>query len=410
MSDEVIPPHLGNNRVKVICDHTGRDWDDGPIDVVNDLRRCGPRRRAVAAAWVLSATRAGGAAGPMAAVAQPWWCASVLGGLVGRAARGVAGLVGGLRRAPRDPGQHRFTACSDRRRAAAHAGRSWLASRSPRSASGSPGTCTTCSGTLVGDGGEGPGRARLVATDPAAAAAHATDIERVGAHALARRARAVDAMRALSLNEELDGARRALEAAGIRADIAGPTTVRSRRGPQRWPGWSARASPTCCATPGPDGAGSSSADGDRSSSCRGRRRRGRDRPIGRGREGGLDGLRERVRQRAAGGRRTGHRRGFRLGQNPPQRGAVIRILLAEDQAMMRGALAVLLGLEDDLEVVARWRRRRHRADRLASSPTSPCSTSRCPTSTAWMPPRSWPSGCRVPGGHRDHLLGRGSNT
>ena len=31
---------------------------------------------------------------------------------------------------------------------------------------------------------------------------------------------------------------------------------------------------------------------------------------------------------------------------------MIRILLAEDQAMMRGALAVLLGLEDDLEVVA----------------------------------------------------------
>jgi two-component system response regulator DesR len=31
---------------------------------------------------------------------------------------------------------------------------------------------------------------------------------------------------------------------------------------------------------------------------------------------------------------------------------VIRILLAEDQAMMRGALAVLLDLEEDLEVVA----------------------------------------------------------
>ena len=31
---------------------------------------------------------------------------------------------------------------------------------------------------------------------------------------------------------------------------------------------------------------------------------------------------------------------------------MIRILLAEDQAMMRGALAVLLGLEEDMQIVA----------------------------------------------------------
>jgi two-component system, NarL family, response regulator DesR len=49
---------------------------------------------------------------------------------------------------------------------------------------------------------------------------------------------------------------------------------------------------------------------------------------------------------------------------------VIRVLLAEDQGMMRGALATLLGLEEDLEVVAAVGRgdevveaaREHRAD------------------------------------------------
>ncbi|MEW2284427.1 response regulator transcription factor [Streptomyces sp. NPDC047841] len=34
-------------------------------------------------------------------------------------------------------------------------------------------------------------------------------------------------------------------------------------------------------------------------------------------------------------------------------GARIRVLLAEDQGMMRGALALLLGMEEDIEVVAR---------------------------------------------------------
>ena len=56
----------------------------------------------------------------------------------------------------------------------------------------------------------------------------------------------------------------------------------------------------------------------------------------------------------------------------------IRLLLADDQALVRGALAALLGLEPDLEVVVEVERgdevidavRRHRSMWL-------CSTSRC---------------------------------
>jgi two-component system sensor histidine kinase DesK len=56
---------------------------------------------------------------------------------------------------------------------------------------------------------------RLVAQDPDAAAEHAADIEQIGRRALVEVRQAVDAMRAPSLAEELDGARRALDAAGI---------------------------------------------------------------------------------------------------------------------------------------------------------------------------------------------------
>ena len=64
-----------------------------------------------------------------------------------------------------------------------------------------------------------------------------------------------------------------------------------------------------------------------------------------------------------------------------------RLLVAEDQGMMRGALVALLDLEHDLEVVAevaaatRWSR-----PPSSTVPTWRCSTSRCPASTASTPP------------------------
>jgi two-component system sensor histidine kinase DesK len=60
---------------------------------------------------------------------------------------------------------------------------------------------------------------RLAHRDPDAVAVHAADIEQVGRQALAEVRDAVDAMRTPTLAEELDGARRALDAAGVRTEV-----------------------------------------------------------------------------------------------------------------------------------------------------------------------------------------------
>ena len=65
---------------------------------------------------------------------------------------------------------------------------------------------------------------RLVAQDPDAAAEHAADIEQIGRQALVDVRQAVDAMRAPTLAEELDGARRALDAAGIATTVVESVT------------------------------------------------------------------------------------------------------------------------------------------------------------------------------------------
>jgi two-component system, NarL family, sensor histidine kinase DesK len=60
---------------------------------------------------------------------------------------------------------------------------------------------------------------RLAARDPEAAAGHAADIEQIGRRALVDVRQAVDAMRAPSLDEELDGALMALDSAGISVTV-----------------------------------------------------------------------------------------------------------------------------------------------------------------------------------------------
>ena len=67
----------------------------------------------------------------------------------------------------------------------------------------------------------------------------------------------------------------------------------------------------------------------------------------------------------------------------------VRLLLAEDQVMIREALAALLSFEGDIEVVAQV----GRGDEVVAAaqapiPTWPCSTSRCRAWTAWPPPPS----------------------
>ena len=96
---------------------------------------------------------------------------------------------------------------------------------------------------------------RLAAKDPRPRPKHAADIEQIGRQALVDVRQAVDAMRAPTLAEELDGARRASTQPGSRPR----SRSRCRRLRPRtrcWPGWCGRVRPTCCGTRGRARAGS----------------------------------------------------------------------------------------------------------------------------------------------------------
>ena len=200
---------------------------------------------------------------------------------------------------------------------------------------------------------------RVVRHDAERAASELADIERVTRRALAEVRGAVQGYRNLALDEALDGARVALSAAGIdyhleESQLTVPPEVEAVLA------WAVREGTTnvvrhshaehCDIRVEADGelaavevaddgnaAATATAAG---SGLAGPRRTGAHRP------------------RHARSRPAPRRRLSPPAHDPTHR-IVIRILIAEDQAMIRGALASLLALEDDLEVIAEIERGDH---------------------------------------------------
>ena len=207
--------------------------------------------------------------------------------------------------------------------------------------------------------------ARLLERDPARAAGELEEIQAVSREALAEVREAVKGYRGLALAESLTRARTALTAAGIDCELAGaqpalPADVDAVLA------WAVREGTTnvirhsqarhCEIRIRADGESAAlEIDDD-----------GRAAPAPSHGGSGLEGLRERA-QRVRGTLEAGARPGGRLpaARHRPAGRAMIRVLIAEDQAMVRGALASLLALEDDIEVVERGLARRRGARRGA---------------------------------------------
>ena len=200
---------------------------------------------------------------------------------------------------------------------------------------------------------------RLAERDPARARAEMADVEAAARRALAEVRDAVSGYRQVSFAQALAEARSALSAAGI----ALRAPARRCRCPARWTrvlGWVVREATTNVLRH------SGAATGHRRARADGRDGvvldRHRRRPR---RAGGAAGSRavragRAGRRRSAAGWRPGPAGGGGFRLRPPCRcrggrrsvAPVIRVLVAEDQTLVRGALRALLDLEDDIEVVA----------------------------------------------------------